>query len=371
LSEALKPKEYQVDERLSRVDDTNTWLAEVLDGNMRSEFTYTFNGEDLIARDGRPLGPVFEKAIIDAEENIKLQPGTEFEVRRRKIEMEEYKDMIAMARGDGPNTMVVISDFPPELMGADRDQGGYNVTRRQTMLRVITRQENGNITMTSQSLDGSNRTALEAIYNFLGERPMWGELLGQRVKQNLDFPFRRDLTDSLTRVYDNSLQMQYGGEWYAGRNPVDYRNTFDFAQHQTDLLDIYLAGIQDDDAKFKLAAAITARFEQQPEAYSELYKSAPSGRSCLSPILEMEIQGRIAAQAGKTFSGCGGSVSMEFSADTELNQLGYGDNDKKNEIGANDKFGPLTFQCQRGHTNKRPPGKLIECCKTCGINVKC
>lgn len=36
-----------------------------------------------------------------------------------------------------------------------------------------------------------------------------------------------------------------------------------------------------------------------------------------------------------------------------------------------DQFGSLTFKCQVGHVNTRPRGKLIPCCSTCGISVKC
>lgn len=371
MSEALKTQEqtaYQLETAWR--DDTHTWLAEVLDGQMRSEFTYQFNGEDLIARGGQSLGEVFTDSIANAEEKVAYSSAFSFELRRRKIELGEYEDMLAMARGDLPNTMVVISDFPPELMGAQGDTLGYNVTRKQTMMRVIMCSEDGNITSVSQSLDGSNRAALEAIYGFMGTQPEYGELLGQRIYKQIDERFQGGLSDTLMRVYDQKLEEETGVEHFAGRTNLDKRNTMDFAVQQSDLIDAYLTGPQDDDAKFKLAAAITARFDgRTQQIISGRHGFVGSNALYMSPIIEMEIQGRLAAQAGKTYSGCGGSVSM--SAEAELSQLGYGDADKKIEVGESDRYGLLTFKCQKGHTNKRPRGKLIECCKTCGVSVKC
>lgn len=36
-----------------------------------------------------------------------------------------------------------------------------------------------------------------------------------------------------------------------------------------------------------------------------------------------------------------------------------------------DKYGSLTFKCQKGHNNTRPRNRLIDKCKTCGVSVRC
>lgn len=350
-------------------DDTATWLAEVLDGSMRSEFSYTFDGEELFARDGRPLGPIFTDAVSDAEQTVKLQPELSFELRRRKIEQVEYEDIQAMARGDAPNTMIVVSDHPEELWDKANDSLGYNVARRKTMLRVITCQD-GLVTVISQSLDMSNRRGLEALFDFLGEPVQRGELLGQRIKREMDKPFQDDLMDTLTRVYDNDLQAQYGGEWYAGRTPADRTNTMHFAMWQTDLINTYLSGSQDATAKFNLAAAVTARFEGKTKKAKHTTELV-TGVAYISSAVEMEMRGRVARQENRIFSGCGFTADGSTGVESELNALGYGDADKKIETSENDQFGSLTFNCKKGHKNKRPRGKLIDCCTTCGDSVKC
>ena len=85
-----------------------------------------------------------------------------------------------------PNTIMVVSDFPPELCDYPQDVGGYNVSRQQTYLRIYGRQTNGRMVMFSQSLDLSNRQALEQIYDFFGVQPQPGELLSQRL--HIDLP---------------------------------------------------------------------------------------------------------------------------------------------------------------------------------------
>lgn len=329
MSEALKTYEQRQHTETAQIDDMNTWLAEALDGQMRSEFTYQFDGQDLIAeRDNRSLRKVFEDGVSAAEENARWDPRLGFELRRRKIEMGEYEDMVAMAKGNAPNTMIVVSDFPPELMSATKDTHGYNVTRKQTMLRVISRNEDGSITSTTQSLDSSNRPALEAMYNFMDAPVQSGELLGQRIQQNVDPEFQKSLVHTLTRVYDQKMQSLYGREYFAGRLSHDRRNTMEFAMNQKDLMDVYLAGPRTEAEQIKLAATISARFEGRSIPATE------SGwGSVLSPVVEMEIQGRIAMREGRVFSGCGMSIGSDRSLESELSQQGYGDDDKKSDDG--------------------------------------
>jgi hypothetical protein len=85
--------------------------------------------------------------------------------------------------------------------------------------------------------------------------------------------------------------------------------------------------------------------------------------------VEMGRAERRAVRLGKTYSGCGASVSAEqedsLSTPDQLGSSGYG-----NKTGS-DRFGSLKFKCQNGHENTRPRGKLIDKCGKCGISVKC
>lgn len=319
------------DERLRHFDDTTTWLAEVLDGSMRTSFEYSFDGEDLYGRDGGALGTIFRDSIKDAEITAARTPSLAFELRRRRIEHQEYQDMLAMVKGELPNTMVVVSDFPPELMDATSDVGGYNARRKQTMLRVIMKNEDGTITMLSQSLDRSDRLALEAIYGHFGFVPEPGELLGQRIHQ--DFPPEEQafLIDWLTGSYDRALSAQYGGEWHAGRTPAERLNTYDFVRSQEDLVGAFVSEKLQNPSKaeslrFGLAAAMESRFKNRLASATINYAQQETVYSAMAPIEEMGNAGRIATLQGKTYSGCGFTVSGEAipPGQRQLSEAGYG-----------------------------------------------
>lgn len=360
--------EQQTPERLRQYDDVSTWLSEVLKGRMQTTFEYTFDGKELYSHEGLPITPVFEDAISDAEKAAQSDSFLEFEVRRRKIERTELEDIFAMARGNAPDTMVVVSDFVPELMDAREDVGGYNVSRKQTMLRIISRTPDGTIKMVSQSLEGSHRTALEAIYAHLGFVPDDGELLGQRMQFDMTPEEQEFLTDELMGVYDRVLETKYGGSWFAGWHLPSERariNTYDFVLNQSDLIDAFLGkdlpGF-DESALYGLAAAMRERYENLVNGAEHFIAPAIG-----DPMQEMALAARFARETGLVFSGCGLSLGTmgEDSIERELGDTGYG-----NKIDE-DEYGPLNFKCQKGHSNMRPRGELIDSCKTCGVSVRC
>ncbi len=372
LSETLPNQRLeQFNPEIRNREDISTWLAEVLDGSMRSEVRYWYDGQDLRAEDGSQLAPIFEDALAVAGEIADKRPDLAFELRRRKEEMSEYQDMLAMARGDAMNTMIVVSDFPEELMDSRTDVGGYNVARKQTMLRVITRNEETNeISMITQSLDRSDRVALERIYNYMGMSPRPGELLGQRIYAKLQQGQQEELVDRLTEVYDQSLQDRLGGDWHTGRSSDDKRNTLGFVRMQKDLLSAYLLGEATEHNQLNLAAAMTYRFKQKNQNRS-IYISEVSRTSVpLAVAIELELAGRQAVAEGMVFSGCGASIGGSSGLDS-LIAGGYGNKTDIETVGPTDQYGPLSFECPKGHRNTRPKGKLIDCCKTCGASVKC
>lgn len=359
-------------ERQRHYDDTTTWLAEVLEGSMRTSFEYTFDGHELFGRDGGALGIIFKDSVKDAELIAAKNPNLAFELRRRKIEKSEYADMVAMAKGELPNTMVVVSDFPPELMGVTQDIGGYNTRRKQTMLRVISRSEDGTITMRSQSLDRSNRKALEAIYGCFELVPRAGELLGQRIHMDLPSEDRTYLIDLLTGIYDNSLISQYGGGWYGGRTPAEMANTYDFVRSQGDLIDAFVAEklnnpSQAESLRYGLAAAMEARFTNRlVRSVVGLAQQVFPHRPV--PLHEMEQAGREARARGKTFSACGLTEDGQEGLSTEgqLAEAGLGNKTTTETSYKFDKF-MYCRECQPAP--KKEDKKRL--CGPCGICKPC
>ncbi len=311
--------------------DLTTQFAELVDGNMRTNFELRFNGHDLVGEDGRSMDKITHKSLNEAKKMANLNPDWQYEVRRREHERAEFDEIIEMAQGKGPNTMIVVSDFPPELMDAKEDVGGYNVRRKQTMLRVIFRQPGSNVIhMYSQSLDGSNRQALEAIYALFGIEPEPGELLGQRIRTDLTAQEQFELTDKVTSVYDQNLTEQLDGHWYAGRRPADYRNTYDFVYAQTDLIDecvrLNNLGWLNDKFMYGVSAEMQRRFIRYKKDVAD---SQPLiGQVNLTTLhRDIEAAGLWASQRGMAFSACGVTMrakGIKSSFKSQLKLTGYG-----------------------------------------------
>lgn len=321
------------------IEDTATWLAETIDGPMRTSFDFYFDGYDIVSEDGRAMGPVFDKAIDDAKTMAKNNLGFSFELRRRIKEKEEYLIMQGMKDGSQPNTMIIVSDFPAELMSSNHDVGGYNVRRRQTMVRIISKKPNGIINITTQSLDKSDRKALEAIYHKFGVNPSDGELLDQRIQFDATHEHQELLPDAIQDIYDNELNTLYGGQWRAGTDTTELSNTYDFVKQNPDILE-QLAKLKNDGQLSKKDLYNAAALIDQRLRSGKDYQSITGENSNYTDYQghsisqQLESAGRQANEEGKTFSGCGSSISGEESDDPlveSLEILGFGNKTEKKD----------------------------------------
>lgn len=374
--EQIAESEYRYDIERRIYDDSTTWLAEVLDGPMLTTFEYMYDGGELYSQDGSPLRPIFETAITDARKIAAANPNLAFELRRRLIEYEEYEVMLEMAES-GPNTMVVVSDFPPELQDSTTDIGGYNVSRKQTMLRVITRMSDGSIRMQSRSLDRSDRSSLEAIYRYLGHEDVAaGELLGQRVMIDLQESEQELLVEDLTRVYDRSMAEKYGGHWYAGGVPAEVVNTYDFVKMQSDLIAEFVwqqmvAPEYAESLRYGIAAAIENRYKQRFEVnvVDGIYTAIAK------PSLYDEIHraANYAMMNGRTFSGCGMSLRADEqgTARAEMTELGFGNKSDEESSYKFDKRMHCVV-CQAKPKQNEPKKMCGPCgiCKGCDTKIR-
>lgn len=363
------PRRYSPEQRL--YDDTTTWLAEVLDGNMRTGFEYNFHGNELYGQDNGPLKPVFKNSLRDAQALAETNPNLAFELRRRWTEMAEYQDMLHMSKGELPNTMIVVSDFPPELLEATSDVGGYNVTRKQTMLRVIIKSPDGLIKMFSQTLDHSDRTALEAIYDFFDETPEPGELLGQRINIDLSADDQDCLIDRLVGIYDRTLTDRYGGSWYAGRSPAETLNTYEFVKRQNDLIKTYMTippEHRSNDVKYAVAAAMKYRFDKRADQFAPEQVSVVGPAEINYAFIEMQRAGLRAKSERQVFSGCGSSLEpdTELSTPEQLEKLAYGNKASLETKYKFDKF----MHCVACQPEPKK-GESKKMCGPCGICRDC
>lgn len=374
MNKVISPETFIYNPEKRLYDDATTWLAEAIDGSMNSEFAYHFDGQELYAEDGSPLGKIFYDALEEAD---RLPPNLYFEAERRQLEFEEYQQMLVVAQGDLPNTMVVISDFPNELADADQDIGGYNVTRRQAMLRVVSKRSDGSMKIQSQSLDGSDRQALEGLYRHLGaELPSEGGLLGQRVHLQMEGDTQQELLiDSLRNCYDSAMTAKTGKNYYAGIEGGSPLNTFEFVKQQTDIIDYYLGSVEsiydNQQLKYAVVSAINERFEKSISKVSSGIHHGLYEPLAVHPDLLVEQVWQAAARASannRVFSGCGGSISfgLDQSGGQELALLGYGNK-------TNEKQSYSFNKLQHCVVCQAPPeeGEQKKMCGPCGICRSC
>lgn len=363
-AELARPNQNQViDQELRIRTDTETWLAETLHGSMQTNFEFGYDGEFIRGEDGGSLDEIFNDSIAVAREITEHSPNMMFELRRRIIERGELDDMYGMINGELPNTMIVISDFPEELKGEKQDVGGYNVNRQQTMLRIITAKDD-KIQIITRSLDGSNRKALESIYDAMGEPFEEGELLSQRIHRNLDETWQEKLPTILTEAHDASLEEQTGEKHYAGIKQSPSANivdTYKFVQAQSDLVDLYTQlqlrdPLEAKKQRYNVGATMRARHQKylaklneqdhQPAVvdYIEVVDIGAIDTAADSGSLQREMQreGRRALAKGVVLSGCGetdtGEDSDMLSTENQLEESGFGRLSRSNTRGGKCKF---------------------------------
>jgi hypothetical protein len=344
-----------------------TLVAETLDGHLKTEFVLDFDGHELYGEKGEAMETVFDKGIADAEYVASLRPNLYFEVPRRYKDREEYIDMLAMARYELPNTMIVVSDFPEELMDSPVDVGGYNTARKQTFVRVIIHQTDGSLRLISQTLDQSNRVGLEAIYGLFGTQAKPGQLLGQRIHIGLTADQQQTVVDDIRRVYDASLELQNPGqEFLAGRlreeSPAE---TYAFVIAQTGLLDAYVTQVnavgnraEKEWLRYSFAAAMAERYHLRSLLS---FEEAHLGMDYY--ITEMQRAGSAASSAGKRFNACG--ITMA-NLEEQMKQSGYGNQtDETTEYAFSKRM--FCVKCQK------PPKKAAvkKLCGPCGICKSC
>jgi hypothetical protein len=226
------------------------------------------------------------------------------------------------------NTMVLTTNFPWALENAKEDVDGYNVTRRQSLRRALTvNPDNGKIMLCSQTLDGSNERALSAVdAEFDFQINPEEERLGQRQTLRLSAEEQAEIMDRSVTAYDTEMSAQFGGEWYAGRRPADYRNTYDFVCQQRDLIDTYKAlKLKDElteEVMYDMAATINKRFKAEKQGVVSMVPRM----DMINPAQleqEMERAGYEARVIGQRFSACGSTFGPS-GIESSMEQAGFG-----------------------------------------------
>lgn len=315
-------------------EDETTWLAETLNGSMRSKFSFRLLNGELTASDGRQLRPIFENSKARAQALADKDPRMQAEIGRTETEWEEFLLMDLMAHDHSmPNTVVVHSAI---LDGLKDDAHGYQVSRGLGWSRIITRNDTtGEITIVSQSLDGDERQAYNAIYGYFdypvpAASTSNNEMLGVRIALQLTAEEQAVLPDTVMGVYDTVMDQKFGGQHRAGRQQTS-ADTWQFTLSQADLIKDHMERIAPlvlrqkhnghDKAnerhikaiRYGTAAALKRRYELG-EAWTSQHPDIAGERDAATGE---------ATAAGESFNGCG-FEAKSGSAEEQVESLGYG-----------------------------------------------
>lgn len=315
--------------RESVVCDEQTWVAENLDAPLEKPIDYRFHQGELWSEQGQPMGDIFKNSINLYQAIAEERPELAFQLRRAQAENREYETMKAMARGEAPNTLIVVSPYPKELETATEPILGYQPDRRLGFLRVLTHEGGGQVRMWAHSFDKSDPQALEAMYEAMGHRIDWGhDVLEQHIAVDIDNHVDRELLrDQLLYAYDASLAKRFGGFWFAGRSKKEHdareREAVEFVNQQQDLLQAHVDALihvgptskRADKLRYAFRAAMVRRFKGDTS-----HRDASDG----SVATEMATAGHEAAQHGEKASGCGLTIAIEQpSIARQLEEAGF------------------------------------------------
>lgn len=255
---------------------------------------------------------------------------------------------------------------------------GFNVKRKMGFIYRVEKLADGRVALESHTVDNSKSDAFEAAM--------------------FEADFNPDASiESMVAAYDDTLSNATGFAFHAGRQNiagVKEENAWEFVNQHKPLFHYYfgeliklaqdssLVGANLEREKKELTIGVWARAKEllnAPSNDNPSFQSAVMSYSVPSHSIGIELQVQRAYQAatsrGETLTGCGGAMRANADSfedatldDAFKNIFGADSNEL---TGQTDKYGSLTFECPKGHKNKRPRNQLIECCQTCGTNVRC
>jgi len=186
----------------------------------------------------------------------------------------------------------------------------------------------------------------------------------------------------LVKIYDECAGGTFFGEDKPQEDYLDYREKCKERELMLlptveDIVDELIAEVQDIKGRVHAAERLHKLSEKHmvqqavgdpsinPKVFGPAAPNIIQARLALAlgNYEEVAEQTNVAIKVAKSSSCPSGKTQLN-----DMNELG---SNKKSSEAGKDKYGSLTFKCQKGHSNTRPRDRLIGNCKTCGISVKC
>lgn len=230
-------------ERLQNEELTD--IAEAIDYlYLESQFTYGFNGQEVVLPDGTSLKDMYLSGVEVARRLAEIRPEFLFELQRREAEAANQDLIDGMMRGEQEaNTVIELSPFPDEAAAQyssrHLEENGYKPKLRRGMVRIARREADGTLSLTTFSLDSSTLDRFQHLQALLGQKP------GDSTTSILAHPRLLDtklstaeLVRLMTESYDQKLLMETGVKYYRGR-PENSGNSMDILLRSKPIMDFY------------------------------------------------------------------------------------------------------------------------------------
>lgn len=319
-------REFDVLERERLKTDQITEASERLNGAMENEFEYTHTNGELYFQ-GQALKPIFDSGIQAAQEIVKVRPEFSVELQRRYIERNQLNEQIELMQNvdwQNPLVLVHISPTPDAVLKDDVDLNAYDKERKKIMIRITEPTLDG-VKVTSMSLDGNDRVALQAVGDFFGvdipDDASSEDILGMHfLAEKSQFGGERP-AKVLRACYDKAMQMQYGGEWYAGRQDSAVLNTMQKIQAYPELIEQHV----DEVARIKKRLGVNFRFTADYEQATYNFLAAIEQAGTLGAVVgSISDAGDLARAAGVEFAKSDCPTSSVVTAEQALEVQGLG-----------------------------------------------
>lgn len=306
-------------ETMQRVmDEELTYIAEGIDRPMRTEFVLKEQDGQLVYFNQGKWEP-YMAMLRTGLETAKLEASQDF--RKQFLVVRAEHDLImgeAMQQLQPGESEYWYSTYPDEEARKHGEEFvsklGYQPKRRLGFLYEARRNEDGSVSLTSQSVDNSD----EESFQFATER-------ARRAKTMDDF----------LDAYDESLEQKFGKHFVAGRDPEQVRTQEDAWQivlSNKDIVDYFMQELIAISEKniplqelevhkkrltYGVWAAIRERLDRTASAPQA--RSEPAGTT---KLVELEIQKayQLLSARGEILFGCGGEIKGEealFNASSE------------------------------------------------------
>lgn len=314
-------------EREKLLTDELTDQSERLAAPMENEFEYVLTDRGLAVElkvetergwdvTYEPVREVLEKGLQRAEEQATLHPEWKFELERRRIEREEWEEIEAFVVGEKDALALIVFSPRPDAKDSVAIDG-YGQER--AMMRRVVRTKKG-VSIKSSSLHQNNYQALQASVEAIGYSLPDGMSSEDRLRQRYWIteqpPAGYDWSDVARRAYDLSLGEQLGGEWYAGRRPMEVTDALAFVKKQPDLIEQHMRAIQE------VMRSIQDHAERalQLEHHRYNFAAALDARLHGQEVTSVSEAGETAREEGKEFAP---DCPVLNSGEAQLEQQGF------------------------------------------------